>query len=49
MAIVSKTESNDNEYLHTNFFWTGVKKIFNYFTFFSEEECYLNLSAEIVR
>jgi hypothetical protein len=26
MAIVSKAESNDNESLHSNFFWTDVKQ-----------------------
>ncbi len=48
MAIVSKSENNGKEHLHSNFFWTDVKEIFNYFTFFSVEECYLDLSADIV-
>jgi hypothetical protein len=48
MANVGKSESDDKEPLHNNFFWTYVKEIFDYFTFFSGEECYLNLSANIV-
>jgi hypothetical protein len=27
-----KAEGNDNEPLHSNFFWTDVKEIFYYFT-----------------
>jgi hypothetical protein len=38
MAIVSKSESDDKESLHSNFFWADIKEIINYFTFFSEEE-----------
>ncbi len=32
LTIVSKSESNDKEPLHSNFFWTQVKEIFHYFT-----------------
>ncbi len=32
MTIVSKAEGNDNEPLHSNFFWTDAKEIFYYFT-----------------
>ncbi len=38
MTIVSKSESNDKVSLHSNFFWTDVKEIFYYFTYFSVEE-----------
>jgi hypothetical protein len=48
MAIVSKPESDDKKPLQGIFFWTDVKEIFNYFTLFSEEECYLSLSDGIV-
>jgi hypothetical protein len=48
MAVVGKSESDDKISLHSNFFWTDVKEVFNYFTFFPDEECYLNLSADIV-
>jgi hypothetical protein len=48
MAIVSKSESNEKESLHNNFSWTDIKKILNYFTFFFDKECYLNLSADVV-
>jgi hypothetical protein len=48
MTIVSKSESNDKVSLHSSFFWTDIKEIFYYFTFFSLKECYLNLSIDIV-
>jgi hypothetical protein len=48
MAIASKSERNDKESLNSNFFCGDVKNIFYYFTFFSEEECYFDLSADIV-
>ena len=48
MTVDSKSESNDKESLHRIFFWTDVKEIFYYLIFFSVEECFLNLSADIV-
>ncbi len=49
MAIVSKPESYSKESLQNDIFWTDTKELFNsYFTFFSVEDCYLNLSADIV-
>jgi hypothetical protein len=48
MADVCKSKNDHKEPMHSNFIWTDIKEIFNYFTFFSEEECYLNLSADIV-
>jgi hypothetical protein len=46
--IVSKSESNDYVSLHSIFFWTDIKEIFYYFTYFSVEEYCLNLSIDIV-
>jgi hypothetical protein len=40
MAIVSKSEKDDKEHLHSNFFWPDDKEIFSYSIFFSKEECY---------
>jgi hypothetical protein len=49
MAIVSKPESNVNKSLCSSFFRTDIKEIFYYFAFFSVEESYLNLSADIAK
>ena len=49
MTIVSKSESNNNVSLRSNFFWTDVKEIiFYHFTHLSVEEYCLNLSIDIV-
>ena len=49
MTVVSKSESNNNVSLRSNFFWTDVKEIiFHHFTHLAVEEYCLNLSIDMV-